>query len=85
MSTSGEILFFTSSGYKPVLGNLAFIHVSSDVLDICVPVVSTLTSSPQFVQNTVELLVDMVVKNLAAASINKTKFHEPGKERIGLT
>ena len=53
-------------------------HYSSNVLNLCIPIVSTLANSPQLVDGTVELLVEQVVKSLAAAAVNKTKLHLPG-------
>ena len=53
-------------------------HCSSNVLDLCIPIVSILASSSQLADGTVEQLVEQLVKSLAAASVNKTKFHVPG-------
>ena len=59
-------------------------HYSSSVLDLCIPIVSILANSPHLADATVEQLVVQLVKNLAAASINKTKFHAPGIESLDL-
>ena len=53
-------------------------HCSSNVLDLCIPIVSIFTNTPQLAHGTVELLVEQLVKSLGLASINKTKFHVPG-------
>ena len=53
-------------------------HYSSSVLDLCTPIVSILANSPHLADATVEQLVVQLVKNLAAASVNKTKFHASG-------
>ena len=53
-------------------------HYSSNVLNLCIPIVSTLANSPQLADGAVELLVEQVVKSLAAAAVNKTKLHLPG-------
>ena len=53
-------------------------HYSSSVLNLCIPIVSTLANSPQLADGAVELLVEQVVKSLAAAAVNKTKLHLPG-------
>lgn len=53
-------------------------HCSSNVLDLCIPIVSILAASPHLTCGPVEQLVEHLVKSLAAASVNKTKFHVPG-------
>jgi hypothetical protein len=59
-------------------------HCSSTVLDLCIPIVSILATSPHLACATVEQLVEKLVKSLAAASVNKTKFHVPGNKSLDL-